>query len=290
MGWFKRLCLFVFGLAGLLALCALSLPWVGPYTAEAQALLMNDTYFTAVVVVVGISGFGLIFCILRALFAPRNRKSVTITSLDGGKITVTRTAIASQARHIVEQDGTCMATATHVRAKKRGHIRVNMRVTPLHALNVVEKGQELHDELMEGLATICNDKLDAVNLEFVDARDYDEPEASEYEKTYLRVGDEYEEAPLAPAAPTEAEESAADADTTGDIRVPMRHALESAQVESEAAEPEPAETVQAEELGEKDASAEGAPDAGASAAAADTDEPADELAAEESTQDLAEEA
>ena len=32
MGGFKRFCMFVFGLAGLLGVIALSLTWVGPWT------------------------------------------------------------------------------------------------------------------------------------------------------------------------------------------------------------------------------------------------------------------
>ena len=219
MGWFKRLCLIVFGLVGLCALAALCLPWVGPWTAEARALIADDTYFNALAGAVGITGAGLLFCLLRALFAPRNRKSVVISALDGGQITVTRTAIASQARHIVERDGTCLASATRVRAKKRGHVRVSVRVTPLHALNVVEKGAELHDELVSGLATICDDKLEEVSLDFTDPQDFEEP-GDDYEERYLRPSD-------APAAEEDRGEDpsshgrGADPDRSGEIVVPM---------------------------------------------------------------------
>ena len=219
MGWFKRLCLIVFGLVGLCALAALCLPWVGPWTAEARALIADDTYFNALAGAVGITGAGLLFCLLRALFAPRNRKSVVISALDGGQITVTRTAIASQARHIVERDGTCLASATRVRAKKRGHVRVSVRVTPLHALNVVEKGAELHDELVSGLATICDDKLEEVSLDFTDPQDFEEP-GDDYEERYLRPSD----APAAEEARGEDPSShgrGANPDRSGEIVVPM---------------------------------------------------------------------
>ena len=219
MGWFKRLCLIVFGLVGLCALAALCLPWVGPWTAEARALIADDTYFNALAGAVGNTGAGLLFCLLRALFAPRNRKSVVISALDGGQITVTRTAIASQARHIVERDGTCLASATRVRAKKRGHVRVSVRVTPLHALNVVEKGAELHDELVSGLATICDDKLEEVSLDFTDPQDFEEP-GDDYEERYLRPSD----APAAEEARGEDPSShgrGADPDRSGEIVVPM---------------------------------------------------------------------
>ena len=37
MNGFKRFCLFVFSLAGLLSLVALALPWVGPWQQQAAA-------------------------------------------------------------------------------------------------------------------------------------------------------------------------------------------------------------------------------------------------------------
>lgn len=174
MGWFKRLCLFVYGLAGILALLALSLPWVGPYTQEATSLLYVNEYFTALEVLVGITGVGCLICLLRSIFTPRNYKNVIISSDGGDQITVTRSAIASQAQHIVERDGTCVAGTVRVRAKKRGSIRVFVRVTPRHSLDVVEKGAQLHAELDEGLAKIAADKIKSVNLEFTDPQEMDD--------------------------------------------------------------------------------------------------------------------
>ena len=52
MGGFKRFCMFVFGLAGLLGVIALSLTWVGPWTSQASALMSLEYYFYAVEVCV----------------------------------------------------------------------------------------------------------------------------------------------------------------------------------------------------------------------------------------------
>ena len=106
-----------------------------------------------------------------------------------------------------------------MRAKKRGHVRVSVRVTPLHALNVVEKGAELHDELVSGLATICDDKLEEVSLDFTDPQDFEEP-GDDYEERYLRPSD----APAAEEARGEDPSShgrGADPDRSGEIVVPM---------------------------------------------------------------------
>lgn len=179
MGWFKRLCLFVFGLAGILALVALSLPWVGPYTREASSLITGvPEYFTVLEALVCITGLGCLICFLRSLFTPRNRKEIIISDEGGDQITVTRAAIASQAEHIVERDGSCVAGTVRVNARKRGNIKVFVRVTPKRSLDVVKKGEQLHAELDEGLAQIAADKVRSVNLEFTDPQEMDDVSTS----------------------------------------------------------------------------------------------------------------
>ena len=181
MNWFRRLCLFLFGLAGLLALVALCLPWVGPYQEEARALIYTEWYFYALEGCVCVAGVGCLVGLLRSLFSPRNPKSVIISRLDGGIITVTRAAIASQTEHIVEDDGTLVASSVRVNAKKRGHIRVTVKVTPKRPVDVVQVGEGLHRELRDGLAKICGDKLESVSLEFTDA---EQPQEAEGDITY----------------------------------------------------------------------------------------------------------
>jgi hypothetical protein len=171
MGFFKRLCLFVFGLAGLLALAALVLPWYGPWTQEATALLGTREYFVAVEVVVAITAFGLLTCLLRSIFV-RNRKTVVVAKADGDQITVSIDAIASQATHVIEEDGLFTARRVRVRAKKHGHVRLFARVQPASTVDVIAAAAELHDRLVSGLGVIVGDNVDKVELEFVDAVEY----------------------------------------------------------------------------------------------------------------------
>ena len=58
MNGFKRFCLIVFSLAGLLTLTALALPWVGPWTAQAKGLLANGIYFTVLEALFCITALG----------------------------------------------------------------------------------------------------------------------------------------------------------------------------------------------------------------------------------------
>ena len=168
MSGLKRLGTVVFVLANALAIAALSLTWFGPWTKEASALFNLEPYAVAVLVCLSVSALGMIVLLGRALFARRTIRTVEIATVDGGVISVTRDAIAAQASHIVEADGSCTAARVRVDAKQRGHIRVHVRVLPHETVDVVVKGAELHEELIDGLAAVCGDKVEDVSLEFVE--------------------------------------------------------------------------------------------------------------------------
>ena len=168
MSGLKRLCMVVFVLANALALAAFALTWFGPWTKEASALLNLEPYVIAVLVCLAISALGMLVLLCRALFSRRTVRTVEIATVDGGIISVTRDAIAAQASHIVEADGTCTAARVRVDAKPRGHIRVHVRVLPHETVDVVLKGAELHEELIDGLAAVCGDKVEDVSLEFIE--------------------------------------------------------------------------------------------------------------------------
>lgn len=167
MGGLKRLCTVVFVLADLFALAALALTWFGPWTDEASALLYLEPYALALLVCLGVAGLGLLVLLLRALFVGHKVRTIEIASVDGDTISVTRDAVAAQASHIVEADGTCTAARVRVDAKPRGHVRVHVRVLPHETVDVVAKGAELHTELVDGLTAVCGDTVERVSLEFV---------------------------------------------------------------------------------------------------------------------------
>lgn len=249
MGFFKRLCLFVFGLAGLLALAALVLPWFGPWTSEATALLGVDEYYVTVEALVLVTALGCLICLLRSIFK-RNRKTVIVAKEGGDQITVTRDAIASQATHVIEEDGAYVAKRVSVWAKKRGHVRVAARVQPQMTVDTVAAGKDLHDRLVAGLTTVCGDNVDSVDLEFTNAAEYAPAADASYAYDYDATATE----PVSRAATTAASEPGA--------------------IESAAA-PEPAPTADAGEKNEADAAATGIEAAdGAATEACATEAPA----------------
>lgn len=203
----KRLCTVIFVLADLFVVAALALTWYGPWTDAATALLYLEPYAIAILACLIVSALGLLVLLVRALFAGKRVRTVEVATVDGGVISVTRDAIAAQATHIVEADGSCVAARVRVDAKPRGHVRVHVRVLPRQTVDVVAKGAELHTELIDGLAAVCGDTVENVSLEFV------EPES-----VTLTVQDEAGEAP-AEGAPEPA--AASPEDTTSEITVSM---------------------------------------------------------------------
>ena len=212
MSGFKRLCKVVFALAGLFSLGALGLTWLGPWRDVASALMVVDGYWYALQACFAVTAIGLVVMLFQGLFA-RKTRTVQVATVDGGAITVTREAIASQAEHIVEADGTCTASRVHVDAKPRGHVRVTVRVLPHETTDVVVKGAQLHEELMQGLSAVCGNTVEDVSLEFVEPRSYTDARADADEDGFADVSAE---------DVAEAEQGqAAAADSTSEITVPM---------------------------------------------------------------------
>lgn len=212
MSGFKRLCKVVFALAGLFSLGALGLTWLGPWRDVASALMVVDGYWYALQACFAVTAIGLVVMLFQGLFA-RKTRTVQVATVDGGAITVTREAIASQAEHIVEADGTCTASRVHVDAKPRGHVRVAVRVLPHETTDVVVKGAQLHEELMQGLSAVCGNTVEDVSLEFVEPRSYTDARADADEDGFADVTVE---------DVAEAEQGqAAAADSISEITVPM---------------------------------------------------------------------
>lgn len=221
MSGFKRLCMFVFGLAGMACLAILVLPWYGIYQHGIATVLAHPIGGTVALVLACITGLGLLVCLLGALFTPRNPHSVIVSVVDGDEVHVTRDAIRAQAVHTIERDGTLTARSVNVKAKKRGHVRVFCRIQPNNTVNVAEVGAELHDRLMVGLSEICGDTVDSVTIEFVDPITHDEPvNFDSLEASYANM------MPKAHPVSTEPESQSTTSETpfAEDIRVPMGHA------------------------------------------------------------------
>ena len=216
MNFVKRLCLFLFGLAGIFCLVALVLPWVGPWTVGARAMIEVEWYRVLIATCLCITAVGLLWSIARAIFTPRKRKTILVTKVGADEVTVTTAAIASQAAHIVEADHTLFADKVSVKATGRGKARVAVRVHPSFAMDVTETGSRLHADLAEGLAKLCGDSIDSIALEVVEADSVEGAPAPD-------------ERPLADALPpahveaTLPESSQGEPATTSEITVPMGH-------------------------------------------------------------------
>lgn len=206
MGGFRRFILFVFSLAGIACLAALALPWFGLFPDEIAMLEGYDWYVMAVEVCLGMTAAWLVFELLRSLLSRKRRDAISVMDVDGGAITVTKSAVASQAGHIVEALGVGEAHTVDVSASRSGVVRVDVKVTPFESIDVTDEAPTLHEGLVAGLSAMVGEHLGAVNVEFL------EPQHASSLVTLEE--DEENDEENAPA-------QGSGADDTGDITIPM---------------------------------------------------------------------
>lgn len=206
MGGFRRFILFVFSLAGIACLAALALPWFGLFPDEIAMLEGYDWYVTAVEVCLGMTAAWLVFELLCSLLSRKRRDAISVMDVDGGAITVTKSAVASQAGHIVEALGVGEARTVDVSASRSGVVRVDVKVTPFESIDVTDEAPTLHEGLVAGLSAMVGEHLGAVNVEFL------EPQHASSLVTLEE--DEENDEENAPA-------QGSGADDTGDITIPM---------------------------------------------------------------------
>lgn len=206
MGGFRRFILFVFSLAGIACLAALALSWLGLFPDEIAMLEGYDWYVAAVEVCLGMTAAWLVFELLRSLLSRKRRDAISVMDVDGGAITVTKSAVASQAGHIVEALGVGEARSVDVSASRSGVVRVDVKVTPFESIDVTDEAPTLHEGLVAGLSAMVGEHLGAVNVEFL------EPQHASSLVTLEE--DEESDEENAPA-------QGSGADDTGDITIPM---------------------------------------------------------------------
>lgn len=222
MGGFRRFILFVFSLAGLFALAALVCPWLGLFEVEVRVLESYPAYIMAVEVCAGMTAVWLAFELLRSLFSRRRKEAISVMDVDGGAITVARSAVASQASHIVEELGLGVAKDVSVTAK-HGTVTVGLKVTPFESIDVTEEAPGLHEALTCGLSAMVGEHLGAVNVEFLEPQHAsslvalaDDEEDEQQDEAVAEQGAEHK-----PLVDVQVEVPARASQDTGDITIPM---------------------------------------------------------------------
>lgn len=168
MGSFKRLCMVVFGIVGVLTMAALILPWIGPWTAQATALLALDWYLFVIELFLVLLGIGFLVVLVRGIGA-RKPKDIVVADDDGDTITIARSAVASQATYLVEADGTCAADKVRVDTR-HGRVDVAIAVEPYHSMDVRAEAARLQKSLRKGLGVLVGDALGDITLRFEEPR------------------------------------------------------------------------------------------------------------------------
>ena len=170
MGGFRRFLLFVVSLAGI-ACAVVPLVAMAPRATDFASMVETlASYRGAELGYLVCALVTLTWCaanLIRAIFSRRD-SAISVMSVGGGTITVARSAVASQASHIVEALGVGTASSVDVRCGAHGPVRVRVRVTPYESIDVTSEAPVLHEGLVAGLTAMCGERLGAVDVEFLE--------------------------------------------------------------------------------------------------------------------------
>ncbi len=166
---FKRFCLIVFSLVGIAVLAVLALPWIGPWTALFSSFFAIEWYLFVVELCILLLAIGFLGLFIRGC-TMRRHHDVEVLSGDGAKVTIARSAIASQATYLAEQDGTCVVTKVVVKVRRKDEVDVRVSVQPYQSVNVQVEAQKLNERLRDGLTRLTGPALKHITLRFVEPR------------------------------------------------------------------------------------------------------------------------
>lgn len=168
MNGFKRFCLVVFAICGTLVVAALLLPWVGPWTQAAAGLIDLDWYLFLVELFALVSVVGFV-CALVVAVRSKRPSDIEVMDGEGGRVSIARSAVASQATYLVEADGTCVAAKVIVDVR-HDDVDVAVWVEPYHSLDVRAEAEKLQVRLRAGLEVLVGDRLGDISLRFLEPR------------------------------------------------------------------------------------------------------------------------
>lgn len=169
MSRFKRFCLFIYSLAGLLLFAVAALTLTSPWEEHMSALLLIPEYTYALVVLAALTVLGLLATFITAC-AGRVPTVVVVAQTDEGDITVSREAIASQVAHVVAAAGDAQARDVYVNIGRNNKVDVFVKVVPFASMDVVVRGPELMEQLTTNLALLCGEHVGSVHISYLDAR------------------------------------------------------------------------------------------------------------------------
>jgi len=201
MGKLRRFLYILYVLAGTAALLLLMAPWYGPWQEQARACLQrvpntrlasplfwSNLYWGGLFVALFISAVGLLVILIRAITAPSARKTVQIAQLEGGAITMGTDAIASQLRHILDDEGSCETVKVRVDTRGRDRVRIFASLRPYQVQSVAALGDELQALLYTRLNEFSGGAVESISLNFLPAFDK-APYAPDQEDSYDELFD-----------------------------------------------------------------------------------------------------
>ncbi|WP_028264012.1 alkaline shock response membrane anchor protein AmaP [Atopobium fossor] len=170
MSGFKRFCLFIYSLSGLLLFAVDALTFASPWADQLSTLLLIPEYTYVLGTLAAFTVLGLLATFITSLVG-HAKTAVVVAQTDTGDITVSRDAIASQAAYIVAAAGDARARDVYVTINRNNKVDVFIKVIPFASMNVVTRGPELMEQLTSNLALLCGEHLGSVHISYMDAKE-----------------------------------------------------------------------------------------------------------------------
>ena len=169
MGRFKRFCMIVFALAGLVGTGVLAVLWFAwkPAFPALAWLAEQPWFFAAETSLIIITAAGLISILVRAITAPGLRANLTLER-NAGSIAITQSALQSTVKHVVEarKGMSVERVRTHIVGGREPRLSVQVRIDPGTHTNLAALGDELRSEVATALVAFTGYPVEAVRITF----------------------------------------------------------------------------------------------------------------------------
>lgn len=186
MGKFKRFCLLVFACAGLINTLLLATIWFAwdPLMPFAAWLMLQPWFGIVEMVLLALMGIGFVAMLIYGI-AAQGTKGQLSTTQENGTITITRKALETTVRRVIERHHGLNAQniTVSIRGKKDARIRIKAKVDSGAQGNLYALGDTLQREIITTVEAFSGHYVEKANITFTgDSYKHEQLEGGTHER------------------------------------------------------------------------------------------------------------
>lgn len=168
---FKKFCLIFSSLSIATTILILLAPWVdiAPYNTYIVNYIAFSSWFFFLIEFLAVISLFSALCIFIMGVAKRKHKDLYVDTEQGARITISRTAIASQVTYIAEYTADVTVEKVQVRVKNHSKIFLYVAVQPNVPMSIPQVGKRIETAIRESLAWMLDVDDVTIALRFVEA-------------------------------------------------------------------------------------------------------------------------